>query len=273
MGVFLEKPSNVGSLKLFKVEMSDTVLWITAENERDAWERAEECEDTYGDVNDVYEVAPSTPMKWVFDDGGRSKYFTATNVGDCVTRAITIATGKDYKEVYDEIQRRSKEETPKQLKKHRRGKRSNARSGVFKDTYKPYLENELGWVWHPTMEIGTGCTTHLTSDELPKGTLIVRVSRHLTCVKDGVIYDTYDCSRGGTRCVYGYWTPPPAPAPVAKRKPVGGLTHEERERLAEAFDIVREVFSDVRDRRGCSRDAKRLDVVLNRLEPMVFHLD
>jgi hypothetical protein len=24
-------------------------------------------------------------------------------------------------------------------------------------------------------------------------------------VIDGVIHDTHDCSRGGTRCVYGYW--------------------------------------------------------------------
>jgi len=24
-------------------------------------------------------------------------------------------------------------------------------------------------------------------------------------VIDGVINDTYDCSREGTRCVYGYW--------------------------------------------------------------------
>ena len=27
-------------------------------------------------------------------------------------------------------------------------------------------------------------------------------------VKDGVLYDTYDCSRNGTRCVYGYWNKP-----------------------------------------------------------------
>ncbi len=23
---------------------------------------------------------------------------------------------------------------------------------------------------------------------------------------DGVVHDTYDCTRNGTRCVYGYWT-------------------------------------------------------------------
>ena len=48
-------------------------------------------------------------MKWVYDDGGRSKYFTSTT-DDCVARAIAIATGKDYKEVYDLINKYSKEE-------------------------------------------------------------------------------------------------------------------------------------------------------------------
>jgi hypothetical protein len=34
------------------------------------------------------------------------------------------------------------------------------------------------------------------------------VSRHAVAVIDGVIHDTYDCSRGGKRCVYGYWRLP-----------------------------------------------------------------
>jgi hypothetical protein len=37
------------------------------------------------------------------------------------------------------------------------------------------------------------------------GTLIVSCSKHITVVKDKVLHDTYDCSRNGTRCVYGYW--------------------------------------------------------------------
>jgi len=131
-------------------------------------------------------------MEWVYNDGGRSKYFTADKVGDCAVRAIAIGTGKDYKEVYNE------------LKALNHGK--SCRNGTPKDVDKKWLR-EHGWVWHPTMKIGSGCTTHLKKDELPSGTLIVQVSGHLTCVKDGVIYDTYDCSRGGTRCVYGYWTP------------------------------------------------------------------
>lgn len=137
-------------------------------------------------------------MKVVISDGGRSKYFKAENVGDCVTRAIAHATGIDYKEVYDNLNKLAKKE---RLGKH---KISNSRSGVRRTTARKYLES-LGWVWKPTMRIGQGCAVHLREDELPKGNLIVSVSKHFTCVKDGVLYDTYDCTRGGTRCVYGYF--------------------------------------------------------------------
>lgn len=140
-------------------------------------------------------------MEFVYSDGGRSKYFKAENVGDCVVRSICNATGKDYKEVYDSINELAKVE---RVGKRKRGV-SNARNGVYKNTKKKYIDQVLGWTWHPCSGIGVGCTTHLNAEELPSGTLIVAVSKHSTCVKDGILYDTYDCSRGGTRCVYGYW--------------------------------------------------------------------
>ncbi|MBP3707562.1 MAG: hypothetical protein J6J36_03000 [Clostridia bacterium] len=138
-------------------------------------------------------------MEFNYNDGGRAKYFKG-KTGDCVTRAIAIATEKDYLEVYNIINELAKKEKITEKKK----KKSNARTGVYKDTYKKYLES-LGWKWYPCMRIGSGCTTHLCKEELPNGTIICRLSRHLVCVKDGVINDTYDCSRGETRCVYGYF--------------------------------------------------------------------
>lgn len=140
-------------------------------------------------------------MEFIYDDGGRSKYFKAENVGDCVTRAICNATGKDYMEVYKALNTMAKDE---RTKTHRGGKRSSSRNGVFKETFKEYL-NDIGWKWIPCMTIGSGCKVHLKPEELPEGTLIVSVSKHLTCVKNGVLHDTYDCSRDGTRCVYGYF--------------------------------------------------------------------
>lgn len=143
-------------------------------------------------------------MQLVYDDGGRSQYFKAKNVGDCVIRAICNATGKDYKEVYNEINEMAKTESNK---RHKNGGRSSARNGVYKNTWKKYLD-KIGWEHVSTMGIGTGIQVHLNENELPKkGTYIVQVSKHLTCVKDGVLYDTYDCSRNGNRGVYGYWKP------------------------------------------------------------------
>ena len=48
---------------------------------------------------------------------------------------------------------------------------------------------------------------HLRREELPRGRLVVRLSRHLTAVIDGVIHDIYNPDRRGTRCVYGYFKP------------------------------------------------------------------
>lgn len=140
-------------------------------------------------------------MELVVNDGGRSAAGYSGATGDCVTRAIAIATGKPYQEVYDALNEVAKFE--------RRGKRkrgvSNARTGVYKATYRKYLES-LGWRFVPTMGIGTGCTVHLKAGELPMGKLIVSVSKHMVTVIDGVMHDTHDPSREGTRCVYGYFT-------------------------------------------------------------------
>lgn len=129
-------------------------------------------------------------MEFNYNDGGRSKYFKADHVGDCVCRAIAIATNKDYKEVYDTIKKVTKE---------------NPRNGISKRGCKKICEH-YGAKWVATMKIGSGCKVHLTEEEMPKkGRLVCSVSKHYTCIIDGVINDTYDPSRDGTRCVYGYW--------------------------------------------------------------------
>ena len=64
----------------------------------------------------------------------------------------------------------------------------------------------FGGVWVPLSGIGTGCKAHLVANEIPmSGKIICNLSKHVTAVIDGVNYDTYDSSRNGTRCVYGYW--------------------------------------------------------------------
>ena len=138
--------------------------------------------------------------KFVYSDGGRLDAGYFGNANDCVTRSIAIATGKPYKEVYGEINELAKSE---RITKRKR-KKSSAREGVYPRTWKKYIKS-LGWEWTPTMFIGSGCRVHLREDELPKGTLLVSLSQHLTTVIDGVIHDKYNPSREGSRCVYGYF--------------------------------------------------------------------
>jgi hypothetical protein len=138
-------------------------------------------------------------MEFKFNDGGRAAAGYKGDAGDCVTRSIAIATGRSYQEVYDALN------TIKGSLRQTRGVRgSSARTGVSRTIYERYLVS-LGWHFVPTMKIGSGCKVHLRAKELPMGALIVRVSKHLTTVVDGVIHDTHDCSRNETRCVYGYY--------------------------------------------------------------------
>lgn len=137
-------------------------------------------------------------MKFIYDDGGRSAAGFDRPGRDCVVRAIAIAAVMPYMEVHRAINYLADAV-------HFDG--SDADHGVHKALWKEYLRS-LGWLWTPTMHIGSGCKVHLHEDELPPGRLIVSVSRHLVAVIDGVIRDTHDCTRGGTRCVYGYWSRP-----------------------------------------------------------------
>jgi hypothetical protein len=142
-------------------------------------------------------------MKWINTDGGRADAGYKGEAGDCAARAIAIATHLSYQEAYDLLNVEGKAEKPS---KRRRGK-STARSGVYSITMRKVM-SDLGWEWTPTMKVGQGCRVHLRSDELPMGKIIVRLSKHYAAVIDGVLHDTHDCSRDGTRCVYGYWQRP-----------------------------------------------------------------
>lgn len=152
-------------------------------------------------------------MKHVFDDGGREAAGYKGNAGDCVCRAIAIASGLPYQQVYDDLSQGAFSERGKHAKKTR-----SARNGIHvsRKWFKEYMAS-IGFEWVPTMGIGTGCRVHLTDGELPSGRLVVAVSKHYTAVIDGVIHDTHDPQRAtifyennqpartAHRCVYGYY--------------------------------------------------------------------
>ena len=145
-------------------------------------------------------------MRFVVDDGGRAAAGFRGQAGDCVARAVAIASGRPYREVYNrlatgnELERRS----PKHGKTHS-GQRTAAKGIHTKRKWFDDYMTSLGFIWVPTMQIGQGCRVHLRDGELPMGRLVVSVSKHMVAVIDGVLHDTSDCSRDGRRCVYGYY--------------------------------------------------------------------
>jgi hypothetical protein len=136
---------------------------------------------------------------WQYNDGDREAAGYKGQTSDCVTRAIAIAMEIPYREAYDLVNKFGAEG-----RRSKNGFRSSARKGVTKKTTRHIIES-FGWAWTPTMQIGSGCKVHLKADELPPGRIFVNASGHVVAVIDGVIQDTHDPSREGTRCVYGYW--------------------------------------------------------------------
>lgn len=155
--------------------------------------------------------------QWVYNDGGRSEYFKGST-GDCVTRAIAIAAAMDYKKVYDDLYQMSVEFGKGRSRKAKEtASNPSPRMGVPREVYQPYLtEPEYGlcFDWVPMMSIGSGCQYHLSGD---LGSVlerdqwaVARCSGHLVAVHrdwdDEIsVFDTYDSTRRGTRCVYGLY--------------------------------------------------------------------
>mgnify|MGYP000323025405 CR=1 FL=1 len=159
----------------------------------------------FGFLNPFAKVHSSFPFQ--FNDGGRADAGFKGGAGDCVVRSIAIAANLPYMQVYEDL--RLANETYAQSRNDRLAKRlmvkgSSPRNGNHRNVFHDYIL-EQGFSWVPTMKVGAGCQVHLRPNELPKGVLIVKVSKHLTAIIDGVIYDTHNPARGGNRCVYGYY--------------------------------------------------------------------
>jgi hypothetical protein len=139
------------------------------------------------------------------NDGGREAAGFKGGAGDCVVRAIAIAAQLPYLQVYEDLRVANTvyaEQRNDKLARRLNAKGASPRNGNHRNVFHDYILGH-GFAWVPTMKIGAGCQVHLLASELPLGRLIVKVSKHLTAVIDGVIQDTHNPSRGGSRCVYG----------------------------------------------------------------------
>ena len=133
-----------------------------------------------------------TLMEYIYNDGGRSKYFKG-KAEDCVCRAISIASNRDYKEVYDNLKKAL----------------GTPRNGVFttNKAFKDWMVAN-GFVWTPCSGIGVKTSVHFIEGELPKGRLVCSVANHYVAVVDDKVYDTWDSrynSFNEVRRIYGYW--------------------------------------------------------------------
>jgi hypothetical protein len=111
-------------------------------------------------------------MNYVYCDGGRSNYYKGKMAGDCVFRAISIALGKDYKEVFEALTCLSFEY----------GLPQNDNK-----VWKKYLSDNS---WKET-KYGMGAVplNQMSFD----GKAIAYQSSHLVAVDTTTIYDTWNC--------------------------------------------------------------------------------
>lgn len=107
---------------------------------------------------------------------------------DCVIRSIVKASGKTWLEVFDGLTKIARVEfcIPNE-----------------KRAYEIYLEN-IGFKKQrmPRFADNTRYTVAEFADAYSHGTFVVSVARHLTCVENGTLYDTWNC---GHKSVGNYW--------------------------------------------------------------------
>jgi hypothetical protein len=111
------------------------------------------------------------------------------NVRDCVKRALTFATGLTYQEVSLMLNRLKEETNCKKFNEDKNWKEYIKRLGYEKLSFQAIQ----------------GCnrmTGETFCEYYPSGTYLLRMAHHLTICKDGVIYDTWNCSE---KCVYNAW--------------------------------------------------------------------
>jgi hypothetical protein len=119
-------------------------------------------------------------MNFIKHDGGRSEHYKYRREGDCVIRAIAIATKQDYKKVFEDLTYRG------------------LPLGLFANSDKvwPGYLKELGW-----QETKYGRNAVPLNQMCFTG--IALLSSHLVAVDKTTIYDTWDC--GKRRC-WRTWT-------------------------------------------------------------------
>lgn len=162
-------------------------------------------------------------MELVWNDGGRAAAGFVGTAGDCVVRAIAIATNEDYRAVYDALGEAALV-TP--------------RNGVSAVVFSPYLAKR-GW-----RSQAIAASQRPTS--LPHGVVLVRFEHeeprrrgHVCCVIDQVVHDTWNPFDDVEFRPVEFWTPDPDSSDATQGRArvlptntdEGSRTREEYERI------------------------------------------
>ena len=133
-------------------------------------------------------------MEYQFNEGGRFASGFRGQAGDCVTRAIAIATDTQYRQIYKALSGLTKVMTG--------GLETTARNGCSKPVAHQYLTG-LGW----SLVLTPKC--YLI--DAPKNQRIIAVlPRHKVAVINGTVHDSWDSrvsrrTKNGSPRLLGYY--------------------------------------------------------------------
>lgn len=94
-------------------------------------------------------------------------------VNDCVIRAISVAENKSWGDTYDDLSRIAK------------------KNGILLDDVN-FVEPLLNYRYS-RVKTYPGDTVQNVLEDYPIGTYLVTMRGHITVIRDGVVYDTFDC--------------------------------------------------------------------------------
>lgn len=124
---------------------------------------------------------------WICTDGGRASSTRPKQKNDCTVRALAIARNLPYDDAYDVL------------------KDAGRKCGRGFDFVK-WIDAQP-WatkISFPAVKGQRRMTPAQFCQDFPRGIFILRVTKHVLVVKEGVVYDAFE--NRPDRCVYACWS-------------------------------------------------------------------
>lgn len=153
---------------------------------------------------------------YIYNDAGRSKSKRAKQSNDCTVRAFALALRMRYDDAYDTLAAA--------------GRRSGRGFNLH------LMTQHLNWIPLPAQKGVPRLKLEDFPVQYPQGRYIVRVSKHVTTVIDGELFDTFEPRP--TKVVYGYWTP----KPIEKQQHINCKAYDCVHRYIEHIGITHRVL-------------------------------